>query len=93
MKPETKITKIERTDADVDNSRYIIISYDEVVDDEWVIHYVAKKGERVWTEYEAEIEAKRIALETEIEVLQDPIKIQEMIEQKEEEIEALPVIE
>jgi hypothetical protein len=34
MKPETKITKIERTDADVDNSRYIIISYDEVVDDE-----------------------------------------------------------
>lgn len=89
MKPQDKITKIERTDADVDNSIYIIITYDEVIDAEGNTHYVAKKTEKPCVEYDAEVQAKKDALQAEIDKLKDPTEIQKQIEEKETELELL----
>lgn len=87
MKPQ--ITKIERTDANVDNSVYEIPV--EHTDDYGNLYYT--KLVRPCVEYDAEIQAKKDALQEEIDALKDKEEVAKRIAEKEAELESLSVVE
>lgn len=74
-----KIQKIERTDKDIDNSRYIITTYENIIDDEGTSHLIAKNTERPCAEYDAEILARKESIQAEIDKLQDQGEIEKKI--------------
>ena len=80
------IRKIERTDADVDNSLYEVITYTEVVDDEGTVHYIGKRKEVPCASYEHELNFQKQLLEVKINQIQDTIKIQEQVAEKQAEL-------
>lgn len=86
MKP--KITKIERTDADVDNSVYEIPV--EHTDDYGNLYYT--KLTRPCAEYDAEIQEKKDVLQSEIDELSDNKKIQKQIQRKQAKLAELSIV-
>ena len=86
MKPQ--ITKIERTDSEVDNSVYEIPV--EHTDDYGNLYYT--KITRPCAEYDAEIQAKKDALQAEIDALKDENEVAKKIAEKEAELSTLEVL-
>jgi hypothetical protein len=83
MKPQ--IIKIERTDANVDNSVYEIPV--EHTDDYGNHYYI--KVTKPCTEYDAEVKAKIDALQAEIDKLNSEVELGKMIQAKEAELSTL----
>jgi len=86
MKPQ--ITKIERTDSEVDNSVYEIPV--EHTDDYGNLYYT--KLIRTCVEYDKEQQDKRDALQAEIDALKDENEVAKKIAEKEAELSTLEVL-
>ena len=87
--PQDKITKIVDMDGNIDNSIYIIISYDKIIDDENTVHWIANKRKCLAVGYDAQIQDKKDALQVEIDKLNDDTEIQKQIAEKQAELDKL----
>lgn len=85
-----KIERFPRTDEYVDNSYYLITSYEEIVDDEGTTHYIAKKSQVLCNEYDAQVAEKNKEIEEQIAILKNKALREEQIEALEEQKITLP---